>query len=55
MNEAQMIAYYKSLVKQGKISKDRQLAINPPVHTDSLIEQLFYAYMEHLENEHKND
>lgn len=48
-----MTNYYNKLVKEGKISKDRRLPINPPIHTDILVEQLFYAYMELLIEENK--
>jgi len=49
-----MTAHYNKLLSEDRISKDRQPPLNMPNgHTDILVEQLFYAYMEDLEKEYK--
>jgi len=49
-----MTEHYNKLGEQGRISKDRQPPLNMPNgHTDILVEQLFYSYMEDLEKEYK--
>lgn len=49
-----MTAHYNKLLESDRISKDRQPPLNMPYgHTDILVEQLFYAYMEQLEKDYK--
>lgn len=49
-----MTAHYNKLLSEDRISKDRQPPLNMPNdHTDILVEQLFYSYMELLEKEYK--
>ena len=51
-----MLSHYISLIEEGKISKNRRLPkVMPNGHTDILVEQLFYAYMEQLQEDFENN
>lgn len=47
-----MREYFMKLTIDGKIVACRQPPVNPPRQSDFIVEQLFYAYMEVLQEEH---